>query len=119
MNIRSSIECKLLCVRVIAGGLTALVLGDCADEKGSGKSDDVDDADSVFDVSFEVSSGTSADSGGGDFVVVPGGLGAPCVDNRDCDSGYCIQGADGFICTVPCVAECPDGFGCKGIESGS
>ncbi|MBL8786974.1 MAG: hypothetical protein JNJ59_18865 [Deltaproteobacteria bacterium] len=50
---------------------------------------------------------------------VPGGFGAPCVDNKDCDSGYCIEGEDGFICTQTCDESCPDGFGCKATLSTS
>ena len=55
--------------------------------------------------------------GGGDVVedVCPaaGGLLCPCQDNSDCDSGWCVEGPDGNVCTQECISECPDGFVCR------
>jgi hypothetical protein len=45
-------------------------------------------------------------------VTDPGGLGWPCTDNSDCASGYCVESADGMVCTGPCVEDCPDGWLC-------
>ena len=42
----------------------------------------------------------------------PGEPGATCAVNGDCDSGYCVDGADGKICTKQCVSCCPGGFSC-------
>jgi len=42
-----------------------------------------------------------------------GDLGAPCVGNDDCQSGYCIEGFEGSICTVICVDACPAGYSCR------
>lgn len=47
----------------------------------------------------------------------PGALGWPCDSNDDCESGYCIEGENGYICTEICVDVCPPGFTCKGIQS--
>jgi len=51
------------------------------------------------------------DVGGGDF-------GAPCLSNNDCDSGFCVEGVEGFVCTVQCLEECPEGWVCRGIMVG-
>ena len=48
----------------------------------------------------------------------PGETGEPCESNVDCDSGYCIEGPDGYICTELCDEKCPEGYTCKGINSG-
>ena len=37
----------------------------------------------------------------------------PCTSNEDCASGWCVQGPTGFVCTQPCIDECPFGFLCK------
>jgi|GEM_PF-821936 len=54
-----------------------------------------------------------------DADVPPGAFGAPCTDNVDCDSGVCIVGPNGNMCTKNCIEECPAGFSCKGISVGS
>jgi len=40
----------------------------------------------------------------------------PCVDNGDCDSGYCVQTAEGKVCTETCITECPVGWICELIS---
>ena len=59
-------------------------------------------------------------SGLGDYKPLPnpGEFGAPCTSNDECDSGYCIEGLDGFICTKLCMEECPDGYECVGVNIG-
>lgn len=45
----------------------------------------------------------------------PGGLGSPCENDADCDSGSCGMTADGGTCTEQCDpagSTCPDGFDC-------
>jgi len=44
--------------------------------------------------------------------AVEGGFGYPCTQNDDCLSGYCVESADGNVCTSQCVSECPDGWRC-------
>ncbi len=41
-----------------------------------------------------------------------GGFNCPCKDNDECDTGYCLQGPDGKICTKTCLESCPGGFKC-------
>ncbi len=48
----------------------------------------------------------------------PGEFGAPCTENEDCLSGFCIEGLDGYICTKLCVEDCPQGYKCVGVEVG-
>jgi len=42
----------------------------------------------------------------------PGAFGCPCSENVDCNSGYCIEGPDGLMCTKTCIEECDDGYSC-------
>ena len=43
----------------------------------------------------------------------PGEFGYTCDENLDCNSGYCIQTAQGRECTRTCIDTCPDGFDCR------
>ena len=48
----------------------------------------------------------------------PGGLGSPCTNNDQCDSGLCGTAGDEQFCAAPCAAgTCPDGFDCVGEET--
>jgi len=47
-----------------------------------------------------------------------GQFGAPCLSNTDCESGFCVEGVEGFVCTMPCLEECPQGWVCRGILVG-
>ncbi|MDP6945472.1 MAG: hypothetical protein QF464_15090, partial [Myxococcota bacterium] len=55
------------------------------------------------------SGGADAEGGSPDF-------GAPCTENADCTSGYCIEGPEGDVCTKTCSEVCPDGYQCKGVQ---
>ena len=55
---------------------------------------------------------------GDDVAAVEGGFGWPCTSNVDCDSGWCVQGPMGYICTKLCEETCPSGFDCKSISAG-
>ena len=37
----------------------------------------------------------------------------PCTSNEDCESGWCVDGPLGFVCSQTCIDECPAGFLCK------
>ena len=40
----------------------------------------------------------------------------PCTGTSDCESGFCVDGPQGSICTQQCLSDlCPDGFSCKGV----
>ena len=74
---------------------------------------------------------TSTGGGGGGGAVDPdatsdpdaepasGTFGAPCDDNGDCFSGWCVEGPADFICTRACDESCPTGFDCKAVAAGS
>ena len=47
-----------------------------------------------------------------DAGPVPGEAGYPCEAADDCNSGLCIQTADGRQCTMTCEEECPFGWVC-------
>jgi len=50
-------------------------------------------------------------------ATTPGGFGAPCLVNTDCDSGWCIEEPEGLRCTVECPLDgCPAGYGCKTLD---
>ena len=59
--------------------------------------------------------GPGEDAEPGVDAWVDKGFGAPCVDNSDCDSGFCVKGPDDkYVCTKLCLDECPAGWLCKG-----
>jgi hypothetical protein len=57
--------------------------------------------------------------GGGGQESAPGEFGAPCAENATCYSGWCVESEDGYVCTKTCEDDCPDGWECKSIISGS
>ncbi len=48
----------------------------------------------------------------------PGQFGGPCSSNADCESGWCVEGPEGFVCTSNCIEDCPPGWQCKGVDTG-
>jgi hypothetical protein len=42
-------------------------------------------------------------------------FGDPCKSDADCDSGYCIEGYNGFFCTQTCKDQCPTGYKCQKV----
>jgi hypothetical protein len=59
---------------------------------------------------------TTATEDGSTPVCPPEGLmptQCPCLDNKDCESGFCVQTADGKLCTEPCQQDCPSGYSCE------
>jgi hypothetical protein len=47
----------------------------------------------------------------------PGAFGWPCTTGSQCASDYCVETAEGQICTDPCIETCPDGFVCKTVTT--
>jgi hypothetical protein len=45
--------------------------------------------------------------------------GAPCKVASDCQTGFCVDSADGKICTRSCVDCCPGGMTCAQLATGS
>jgi hypothetical protein len=52
-----------------------------------------------------------------DIPILPGEFGAPCNQNLDCDSGFCVEGPEGYFCTRSCVQDCPEGFLCRSFTA--
>jgi hypothetical protein len=50
-----------------------------------------------------------------DAGLLPGGPGAACKENQDCNSGFCIQTSAGMQCSTSCIDECPFGWKCVGV----
>ena len=45
-----------------------------------------------------------------------GQFGSPCVENSECDDGFCVTGPDDkYVCSKLCVEDCPPGWLCKGV----
>lgn len=53
-----------------------------------------------------------------DIPLTPGGFNYPCTNNQECDSGWCVEGRDGYVCTKTCDLTCPNGWDCKSVSSG-
>jgi hypothetical protein len=111
---------KLRLQRLWLAGVALGIVGAsaaCGGHDSAGSTDVVDDdADAIGPlipdvVEFEVDVGGPAE----DVVEPPqpGELGWPCDENLDCNSGYCIQTAEGRQCTRTCVDTCPSGWECR------
>ena len=53
-----------------------------------------------------------------ELAVPEGGFGWPCMNNDDCLSGFCVETADGFICTSSCIEDCPEDWECTQVGQG-
>ena len=49
------------------------------------------------------------------YDTSPGLFGAPCLENNDCQSGWCVGWDEGHVCTELCMESCPEGWECKQI----
>ncbi|MGM0575835.1 MAG: MopE-related protein [Myxococcota bacterium] len=47
----------------------------------------------------------------------PGEFGAPCSQNSDCYSGFCVPSAEGLVCSRTCTEDCPGGWSCIGVST--
>ncbi|NUN14544.1 MAG: thrombospondin type 3 repeat-containing protein [Myxococcales bacterium] len=114
--------------RVAALICFVFLVGACGDDSSSGgkPTTDVTTVDiSVPDTSTAKDLGSeeisSFDTGGvvsgEDCDESPYGFGCPCTENTDCESGFCIEGQTGFVCTTPCLEDCPDGWKCLPVTN--
>ncbi|HOD07111.1 MAG TPA: MopE-related protein, partial [Myxococcota bacterium] len=53
-----------------------------------------------------------------DTAIQPGEFGSPCLQNTDCEGGFCVEGVDGLVCTRPCTTDCPDDWLCRAVLLG-
>lgn len=76
-------------------------------------SDESDGRDIVSDiVEIEDFDTVEVDTG-----IEPGYFGYPCTDNRECFVSFCVQSAEGNICTKNCYEEgdCPESWKCRSV----
>ncbi len=45
-----------------------------------------------------------------------GVLGDPCSSNEACQSGFCLVGPEGGVCTDMCIEDCPAGWTCQFMD---
>ncbi len=75
--------------------------------------------DTADDLPFDASDdGGPGDQVAPDLTPDTGGDPTPCLTNEDCESGYCVQGPDGKVCTDTCIEDCPAGWVCKPLAGG-
>ena len=46
-------------------------------------------------------------------AATEGGFLWPCDGPDDCLSGFCVEAAEGKVCSIPCIEECPAGWSCE------
>lgn len=51
----------------------------------------------------------------GDETPCPDCFMAPCLENSDCLSSWCVQHLGQSVCSQSCVDDCPAGWGCKQV----
>ena len=83
------------------------IAGDTSHDPGSGDPD-ITGADNAAQPDFDAADGVSME----ETPAHTGEFGWPCDDGSDCLSGYCVDAADGKICTSVCLEECPSGWEC-------
>ena len=71
-------------------------------------------------ISLESNTGNEEETGQGQTTVVlpvQDDFGLPCDSNEDCQSGFCVPGTSGDICTQTCLENCPKGYACKAVSN--
>ncbi len=46
------------------------------------------------------------------------GFGEPCASDAACESGLCLEGPEGKVCSRTCQASCPAGYACVAPDGG-
>ena len=91
---------------------------DTAVEQDAGTTADATTSDTESgDVAAQDAADTSADTAE-TTIDCPGGAGCDCLDNSDCDAGYCIQDGATKKCASKCVDSCSDGYQCVPVGAG-
>lgn len=95
-------------------GLLLVSAAACGSED-SGRREDTTDTSADTngpDTSETVSPDTSEDTAETSGEEVDGGFRSPCLENSECDSGYCVNTELGPLCTRQCQDTCPDDWRC-------
>ena len=88
--------------------VTALDVAVNADSAGAVEVQVQDSAkpEATLDVESEDAATTGSD------IAVSGGFGTGCESDTDCQSGPCVQTANGRVCSQGCEDACPEGWSC-------
>ncbi|NOZ01090.1 MAG: hypothetical protein GXP54_04280, partial [Deltaproteobacteria bacterium] len=78
----------------------------------------IDDVGDMGDGTLDVGPDVSETVGDVSKEVGEGEFGAPCLSNLDCQSGFCVEGPEGFVCSMPCLEDCPEGWVCRVLMVG-
>ena len=70
----------------------------------------VEEVADLFELHLPETTGEATSPDG--WNPAPGEAGAPCENNGECDSGFCILTAMGSLCTTTCQEECPYDWKC-------
>jgi hypothetical protein len=98
-------------VDVSEGGIPDVGGGEGADGGGQDAEGQPGDAEGGSDSGFlcpEEEWGLPCEPEEGEF-------GWPCVNNSDCQSGFCIETAGGKVCAEYCIENCPPGWVCSEV----
>ncbi len=60
----------------------------------------------------------STDPGPADAGFGGPSFGLPCTGHQQCEGGWCVEAAEGNLCTVDCVDHCPTGWSCQLVRLG-
>ncbi len=71
----------------------------------------------VNDATTDTDASDTAVDTAADVPPETGAFGAPCNGNADCQSGWCVESPEGYICTKECLEECPEDFDCKSVQN--
>jgi hypothetical protein len=72
--------------------------------------------DITIGVGQEIASGETGLSGPDDVAGEEEADYPPCIENKDCDSGWCVDAPDGGkVCTESCIDSCPKGWMCDSV----
>ncbi len=82
---------------------------------GTGTVDTGTTGDTGADTEGEPTGDDTGDDTSDGEEPLPGEFGAPCADNSDCNSEFCIESFDGSVCTETCLDDCPNGWSCKSV----
>ncbi len=115
-------------MRLLVTALLLFASGLCVSACSTGGGDDDGAADSgpgtggqgdVAEPATDAGDAKGPDATGGSGSVVGPviDLGVPCGENDQCESGYCVDGFQGSVCTQTCLDGCPEGWACRSITN--
>ncbi len=95
-----------------------LAVGACGSDAGQGTTDGDTELDIEIFVPDLVPVDLVEETAAPDVAEVveppkPGEFGYACDEALDCNSGWCVQTADGRQCTQTCIEACPSGYECR------